>query len=249
MVVDLGVSFFVIFIYPLPRSLDVLFNSRLLLNGNNLGDGARWLGISWHRGCCSYQIALFLIGPRPLKFLFLDEKYRQIAATLSSKQLATEPRILFCGLLSVKYFLRKSWFDFWLCNMAQNQPASRKRRREPYNVDVKLVEIYEDLANENDEIRLKAAKELVSRFTPDKNPTDEQIQKALQRLFRGLCSGRKAARVGFSVALTEVLAQVFLSSRDTSSSQITIPKTLEIWESQSNSAGSESGQVCIIHLI
>lgn len=132
--------------------------------------------------------------------------------------------------------------------MAQPFTAStRKRRREPYNVDVKLVEIYEDLANENDEIRLKAAQELVSRFTPDKNPTDEQIQKALQRLFRGLCSGRKAARVGFSIALTEVLAQVFLSSsgRDTTSSEISVSKTLEIWEAQSNSVGSESGQVSV----
>ena len=125
--------------------------------------------------------------------------------------------------------------------MAPNRPYVKKRRREPYNVDIKLVEIYEDLASEKDEIRLKAAQALVSQFTPDKNPTDEQIQKALQRLFRGLCSSRKAARIGFSIALTEVLVQVFASSRE--SSQIDIFKVLNIWESQSNSAGSDSGQV------
>ena len=125
--------------------------------------------------------------------------------------------------------------------MAQNRPDTKKRRREQYNVDIKLVEIYEDLASEKDDIRLKAAQALVSQFTPDKNPTDEQVQKTLQRLFRGLCSSRKAARIGFSIALTEVLSQVFASSRE--SSQIDVPKVLSIWESQSNASGSDSGQV------
>ena len=45
-----------------------------------------------------------------------------------------------------------------------------QRRREGYNVDVKLVEFYEDLASEKDEIRLKAAQGLVSEFTPIRTP-------------------------------------------------------------------------------
>ena len=126
--------------------------------------------------------------------------------------------------------------------MAQNHAASKKRRREPFSVDTKLVEIYEDLASEKDEIRLKSAQALVSQFTPDKNPTDEQVQKALQRLFRGLCSSRKAARIGFSIALTEILTQVLASPRE--SSDITVSKVMSVWESQSSSSGSESGQVC-----
>lgn len=126
--------------------------------------------------------------------------------------------------------------------MAHNHAASKKRRREAFNVDVKLVEIYEDLANEKDEIRLKAAQEFVSRFLPENNPPDEQIQKALQRLFRGLCSGRKAARVGFSIALTEILSQIFSPTR-ASGSEWSVPKALDIWESQSDLAGSASGQV------
>ncbi|PGH31412.1 DNA polymerase phi subunit [[Emmonsia] crescens] len=126
--------------------------------------------------------------------------------------------------------------------MAPFPLASRKRRREPVNVDVKLVEIYEDLANENDEIRLKAAQGLVSRFTPDQNPTDEQIEKTLQRLFRGLCSGRKAARIGFSIALTETLSQVFSSARDPSSSTLSVSRAIEIWEAQSSPGGAVSGQ-------
>lgn len=119
----------------------------------------------------------------------------------------------------------------------------RKRRREPVNVDVKLVEIYEDLANNNDQIRLKAAHELVSRFTADKSPTDEDIEKVLTRLFRGLCSGRKSARIGFSVALTEVLSQVF--ARDLSSSNITVQKAIEIWQAQSTIGGDVAGQVSL----
>lgn len=125
--------------------------------------------------------------------------------------------------------------------MAHTHASSKKRRREPVTIDTKLVEIYEDLANEKDEIRLKAAQALVSQFTPDKKPTDEQMRKALQRLFRGLCSSRKAARIGFSIALTEILAQIFAAQRE--ESEITIPAVVGIWEAQSNASGSETGQV------
>ncbi|KAJ5598224.1 hypothetical protein N7537_008308 [Penicillium hordei] len=125
-------------------------------------------------------------------------------------------------------------------------PGSKKRRREPHNVDVKLVELYEDLASEKDDIRLKAAQALVSQFTPDQNPADEQIKKVLSRLFRGLCSSRKAARIGFSIALTEILTQVFSSPRETS--RFTFSDALNLWESQSSSYGSESGQEQRDHL-
>ncbi|KAJ5476056.1 DNA polymerase V [Penicillium sp. IBT 31633x] len=118
--------------------------------------------------------------------------------------------------------------------------GSKKRRREPHNIDVKLVELYEDLASEKDEIRLKAAQGLVSQFTPDQNPADEQIKKVLSRLFRGLCSSRKAARIGFSIALTEILTQVFSSPRETS--RFSFSDALNLWDSQTSSAGSESGQ-------
>ena len=120
---------------------------------------------------------------------------------------------------------------------------AKKRSREHINVDVQLVEIYEDLSNENNEIRLKAAQKLVSRFTPEQNPSEEQIEKALKRLFRGLCSSRKAARIGFSVALTEVLAQVFSPSRKLPSPNLDVSKVIEILETQSDIGGSASGQV------
>jgi DNA polymerase phi len=121
---------------------------------------------------------------------------------------------------------------------------SKKRRREPFNVDVKQVEIYEDLANEKDEVRLKAAHELVSRFTPESKPTEDQIRKALQRLFRGLCSGRKAARIGFSIALTEVLAQVFASKQSAELSEMNVSEVVKIFSSVTDPSGGEPGQVC-----
>ncbi|RAL17601.1 DNA-directed DNA polymerase POL5 [Aspergillus homomorphus CBS 101889] len=119
---------------------------------------------------------------------------------------------------------------------------TKKRRREAFNVDIKQVEIYEDLANEKDEIRLKAAQALVSQFTPDKSPTEEQVRKALQRLFRGLCSSRKAARVGFSIALTEILAQVFAAASPKEEGGLSVAAVLDVWENLSNPAGGESGQ-------
>ncbi|KAL4736131.1 DNA polymerase phi-domain-containing protein [Aspergillus similis] len=123
--------------------------------------------------------------------------------------------------------------------MAPHHAGSKKRRREPVNVNTKLMEIYEDLASENDEVRLKAAQALVSQFTPDKSPSDEDIQKALQRLFRGLCSSRKAARIGFSIALTEMLTQVFAVGR---SSSLDVQGVLGVWEGVSDATGGESGQ-------
>ncbi|KAL4960390.1 DNA-directed DNA polymerase POL5 [Aspergillus stella-maris] len=124
--------------------------------------------------------------------------------------------------------------------MPPHHAGSKKRRREPINVNTKLVEIYEDLASENDEIRLKAAQALVSQFTPDKTPTDEEVQKTLSRLFRGLCSSRKAARIGFSIALTEVLAQVF--GKREAPLDLDVKGVLGVWENVSNAAGGESGQ-------
>ncbi|KAJ5949198.1 hypothetical protein N7454_000782 [Penicillium verhagenii] len=116
----------------------------------------------------------------------------------------------------------------------------KKRRREGYNIDVKLVEIYEDLASEKDEIRLKAAQGLVSQFTPDQNPSDEQIKKVLSRLFRGLCSSRKAARIGFSIALTEILTQVYTAPRE--NLEFKLSDALQLWQVTTHASGGETGQ-------
>ncbi len=121
---------------------------------------------------------------------------------------------------------------------------SKKRHREPPNVDVQLVEIYEDLANENEELRLKAAQALVSKLSPENVPTSEQVEKALNRLIRGLSSGRKAARIGFSIALTEVLSQLLGPDKQVVHGlDISVDRVLEILNTQTRPGGSVSGQV------
>ncbi|MCJ1249248.1 DNA-directed DNA polymerase [Trapelia coarctata] len=118
---------------------------------------------------------------------------------------------------------------------------SRKRRREPVNVTTERVAIYEDLAHENEEIRLKAAQDLLSSITPEKNTSKEELEKVFNRLFRGLCSGRKAARLGFSVVLTELIIQ-YVGSDSVSTSIMSITIVLKTLEDQTRISGHVSGQ-------
>ncbi|MCJ1393982.1 DNA-directed DNA polymerase [Xylographa bjoerkii] len=116
-----------------------------------------------------------------------------------------------------------------------------KRRREPVSVDAQVVEIYEDLANENEEIRLKAAHALLSRVSPEKSPSLEELQKILKRLFRGLSSSRKAARLGFSVALTEFLRQHCTPGK-IHGPALEAPAIISVLEDQTRVPGGISGQ-------
>ena len=122
---------------------------------------------------------------------------------------------------------------------------SKKRRREQPTVDVEAVEIYEDLANEDEEIRLKAAKALLEKVSDDKRPSHEELEKILRRLFRGLCSSRKAARLGFSVVLTEFLLQ-HVDRPGTSESGLAhlhVTEAVDVLEKQTHISGSIAGQV------
>jgi hypothetical protein len=82
-----------------------------------------------------------------------------------------------------------------------------KRRRQDDNL--KLSKLYEDLAAESDETRLEAAKQIIIKFSPENEPSAQAVETALNRLVKGLCSSRKAARVGFCITLTELLGQIF----------------------------------------
>ena len=118
---------------------------------------------------------------------------------------------------------------------------SKKRAREVKATDTQLIEIYEDLANESEEIRLKAAHTLLTKFSDPVSTTLEQHKVIIGRLFRGLCSGRKAARLGFSIALTEFLSQVFEPYLD--SGRISGLDIIKNLESQTAAEGGTSGQV------
>jgi len=73
--------------------------------------------------------------------------------------------------------------------------------------DRELATIYDELADEKHETRIRAAKNMLAQFTADKNPDFEGFDVALRRLIKGLTSPRKAARAGFFIALSELLRQ------------------------------------------
>lgn len=122
---------------------------------------------------------------------------------------------------------------------------SKKRRREQPAIDVQLVEIYEDLANVDEDVRLKAAQALLTNFVADGKSTGEQLNEIVRRLLRGLCSGRKAARLGFSVALTELLRELLGSGGKDAAGFQNVFEVIETLTQQSQVSGNVSGQVCV----
>lgn len=70
------------------------------------------------------------------------------------------------------------------------------------------MELYEQLASNDEKKRITAAEQLVKKIVAVReNGTSEKgvdFEYALNRLVKGLSSGRESARLGFSIALTEV---------------------------------------------
>lgn len=114
---------------------------------------------------------------------------------------------------------------------------SKKRKRE---VDVELVKVYEDLAHDQENTRLAAAHTLLTQIYKQGITTNDQLKTILTRLFRGLCSSRKSARLGFSVALTELLSQ--LASTQEASHDTSLSGIIDILEAQSSPESGTSGQ-------
>lgn len=119
---------------------------------------------------------------------------------------------------------------------------SRKRRREPSSIDVQLVEIYDDLANESEEIRLKAAKAFLTKFSADSHRSNDELAEAVRRLLRGLCSGRKAARLGFSITLTELLSQRWGKPPVDGAGELQLAGLVDVLIKQTEIEGKVSGQ-------
>ncbi|KAL8784603.1 MAG: hypothetical protein Q9213_003858 [Squamulea squamosa] len=118
---------------------------------------------------------------------------------------------------------------------------SRKRSRERPSIDTQLVEIYEDLANEDEKTRFKAAHAFLTKFSLRTNHSSEQLSEAVRRLVRGLCSGRKAARIGFSIALTEFLSQQWGDVRNTDGTSY-ISQLIDVLIKQTETTGNVAGQ-------
>lgn len=75
-----------------------------------------------------------------------------------------------------------------------------KRARNYTDEDVKLAGTYDKLSSEDTDERLNAASAIVNVYVQKSYP-----KQVLERLIRGLCSSRKASRLGFWIALVEVL--------------------------------------------
>jgi DNA polymerase phi len=138
-----------------------------------------------------------------------------------------------------------------LINFDTNQAhsAPQKRRRQYTEEDSKLAELYENLASEIKDVRMKAAKDLIVKFSPENMLSAEAVQKALIRLVRGLCSSRKAARFGFFVALTEILRQLYSSGSETvSHSELGIDVVIDLVTERTQPEAKVSGQVSCLYL-
>ncbi len=70
------------------------------------------------------------------------------------------------------------------------------------------MELYDELTSNEEGHRIGAAEELVKKIVEGKRSGNvengTELTYALSRLVKGLSSGRQSARLGFSIALTEV---------------------------------------------
>lgn len=120
------------------------------------------------------------------------------------------------------------------------KPVKRKRQAN----DLSMVELYNDLAAESEEIRLEAAKQLILKFSPENKPSATDVLKALNRLISGLCTHRKAARFGFCVTLTELLRLIFApSAASIEGLDLNVDTLLKKVEKQTKPEGNVSGLV------
>jgi DNA polymerase phi len=123
-----------------------------------------------------------------------------------------------------------------------------KRKRQVTDGRLELYKLYEDLASESNETRLKAAEQLITKFSPQSKPSPHDLQEVLNRLVRGLCTQRKAARLGFCVTLTELLRQ-FLGKQRTAIEglELGVDSLLKRIDKQTKVEGNVSGMVRSVH--
>ena len=116
----------------------------------------------------------------------------------------------------------------------------------PRGADLKReVQLYDQLASEDDAERLEAANAIVLGLLGEAIVEESTLQRHLERrLFRGLASGRKGARLGFGVVITEILAQLFMKDGLTSTKYagLTFERVLGFLVAKTKPDGDLSGQ-------
>ncbi|KAF2173405.1 hypothetical protein M409DRAFT_15689 [Zasmidium cellare ATCC 36951] len=89
---------------------------------------------------------------------------------------------------------------------------SRKRRVENGQSQAELAKIIDNLRDEVPQVRIEATKALIKTLSAKSDDRSQNLDYSLNRLIKGVCSGAKAARPGFSIALAEVLRLGFTAS-------------------------------------
>ena len=115
---------------------------------------------------------------------------------------------------------------------------SRKKRVKYSDEDAQLAKIYDDLADEVQDVRIKAAGELIKNLSTLSSDHTARQDSAEKRLIKGLCSGRKAARLGFSIALTEVFRQRLKPGGDNDLFDL-LDRILKLTQPEGNVSGQE----------
>ncbi|KAI8938931.1 hypothetical protein NX059_004786 [Plenodomus lindquistii] len=128
--------------------------------------------------------------------------------------------------------------------------APAKRRRQLNGDHQKLSKLYEDLAAESDDVRFEAAKQIIVKFSPESKPQAKEVETAIGRLIKGLCSQRKAARVGFSLTLTELLRELFKSGKNAIDGlDLDVASIIKLVEEKTKVEGNVPGRERRDHLI
>lgn len=120
---------------------------------------------------------------------------------------------------------------------------SKKRKREPTDFDADLVKVWDLLSHDHEDVRLEGAGQLVSKAFDTKYATADRLKMIMHRLFRGLCSSRKSARLGFSIALTEVLSQLKVYRDQGSDMTFSGSELVNLLESQTSLKKASGRQV------
>ena len=121
----------------------------------------------------------------------------------------------------------------------------RKRPREVFSPVTELIEVYEDLASIDENVRIKAAHTLLTKHVNGGLVSGHDIDQIIDRLVRGLCSGRKAARVGFAIALTETLTSIVTKPNEERNHLPDVASLLYTLREQTVASSRPSNQVCL----
>jgi DNA polymerase phi len=104
--------------------------------------------------------------------------------------------------------------------------------------------IYEKLASEDENDRIKGAETFFACLLEGEGTSELALWRVLERLCRGLSSGRNAARVGFSFVLTELITQLYSPGglKETKYTNTPIELVLQIVARNTKAEGNISGQ-------